>query len=107
MTSIATKRKSVSALNNGGLELLTRSSRREVVSRKWCEKAGRSFRLVVAVALLTSVATAIAASSSTYTYDALGRLTKVVYTDGSKTSTVTYNYDAAGNRTSVVSTSPS
>ncbi|MFC0397539.1 RHS repeat domain-containing protein [Paraburkholderia rhizosphaerae] len=63
--------------------------------------------MVGAIVLLVSAATAFAASNATYTYDALGRLTKVVYTDGSRTSTVTYNYDAAGNRTSVVSTSPS
>ncbi|AQQ37259.1 hypothetical protein A8E95_12180 [Burkholderia cenocepacia] len=41
-----------------------------------------------------------------YTYDALGRLVKAVYSDGAKTTTVTYNYDAAGNRTSVTSNSP-
>ena len=37
-----------------------------------------------------------------YTYDALGRISSIVYTDGTKTSTVTYAYDASGNRTSVV-----
>ncbi|MCF6196799.1 MAG: hypothetical protein L3J50_08860 [Emcibacter sp.] len=34
--------------------------------------------------------------SATYEYDALGRLTKVIYQGG---STVEYSYDAAGNRT--------
>jgi YD repeat-containing protein len=34
-----------------------------------------------------------------YTYDSLGRLTEVTYTNG---TTITYNYDAMGNRTSVV-----
>lgn len=34
-----------------------------------------------------------------YTYDVLGRLTKVTYTNG---TTIAYNYDATGNRTSVI-----
>lgn len=36
---------------------------------------------------------------ATYTYDVLGRLTKVTYTNG---TTIVYNYDQMGNRTSVV-----
>ena len=67
----------------------------------------QAVRAASAVVLLTCAATALAANSATYTYDALGRLNKVVYSDGAKNSTVTYSYDAAGNRTSVVSTSPS
>jgi uncharacterized protein RhaS with RHS repeats len=63
-------------------------------------------RFVSCIALLASIDAALCASAS-YTYDSLGRLTKVVYSDGAKTSTITYSYDAAGNRTSVVSTSPS
>jgi YD repeat-containing protein len=39
------------------------------------------------------------ASTSTYTYDALGRLKTITSTNG---SSITYSYDAAGNRTSVV-----
>ena len=37
----------------------------------------------------------------TYTYDALNRLTQVMYPNGEK---ITYNYDVLGNRTSVVQT---
>jgi YD repeat-containing protein len=41
------------------------------------------------------------AGSATYTYDALGRVTKIVYSNG---VVITYTYDAAGNRTRVVTT---
>lgn len=41
------------------------------------------------------------AGSATNTYDSLGRLTKVTYSNG---VVVTYVYDAAGNRTSYVVT---
>lgn len=43
---------------------------------------------------------AIYAGSATYTYDNLGRVTKVTYSNG---KSVTYSYDAAGNRVTVVS----
>ncbi len=65
-----------------------------------------SGRLAAVIAALATCTAAFAASAA-YTYDALGRLTKVVYSDGTKTSTITYTYDAAGNRTSVANTSPS
>ena len=39
------------------------------------------------------------ASTTTYTYDALGRLKTITSTNG---SSINYSYDAAGNRTSVV-----
>ncbi|AOI73764.1 MULTISPECIES: RHS repeat domain-containing protein [Burkholderia cepacia complex] len=58
------------------------------------------------VALLACAVFAQAASSVDYTYDALGRVVKAVYSDGTKTMTVTYNYDATGNRTAVTSASP-
>jgi YD repeat-containing protein len=40
----------------------------------------------------------VASAATTYTYDALGRVTQVAYDNG---LIVTYAYDAAGNRTSV------
>ena len=43
---------------------------------------------------------AIYAGSATYTYDNLGRVTKVTYSNG---KSITYSYDAAGNRVTVVS----
>ncbi|MBC8037212.1 MAG: RHS repeat protein [Rhizobiales bacterium] len=41
------------------------------------------------------------ANADTYTYDALGRLKSVTYSDG---STITYAYDPAGNRTTLTQT---
>ncbi|ENW93029.1 hypothetical protein F904_02972 [Acinetobacter dispersus] len=42
----------------------------------------------------------IYAGSVSYTYDNLGRVTKVTYSNG---KSITYSYDAAGNRITVVS----
>jgi YD repeat-containing protein len=57
----------------------------------------------VATMLLVDATSPLGAQSdgATYTYDALGRLTQVTYTNG---TTIVYTYDAAGNRTSVVVT---
>ncbi|MDQ5936881.1 MAG: hypothetical protein QG574_4221 [Cyanobacteriota bacterium erpe_2018_sw_21hr_WHONDRS-SW48-000092_B_bin.40] len=46
----------------------------------------------------------MAADTATYTYDNLGRLKTVTYTNG---TVITYNYDVAGNRTSIVTSCPS
>jgi hypothetical protein len=70
-------------------------------------RAVKAAGLAASMALLTFSSSTFCASSANYTYDALGRLTRVTYSDGAKTSTITYSYDAAGNRTSAVSTSPS
>jgi len=55
---------------------------------------------VVAIALvagaLLGLGTAALAGTTTYKYDALGRVVEVDYPDG---SIVFYSYDAAGNRT--------
>jgi uncharacterized protein RhaS with RHS repeats len=57
---------------------------------------------LLAGSLMLNPAIACAEVNVSYTYDALGRIASVVYTDGTKTATVTYSYDAAGNRSSVV-----
>jgi YD repeat-containing protein len=56
---------------------------------------------LVALCVVASPMLAVAAETQTYTYDALGRLTKVETTSGRKTE---YTYDAANNRTQVSST---
>lgn len=78
------------------------------VSRGRAARLGlrRTLGFAAGIALLTLSAGAYPASSINYTYDTLGRLNKVSYSDGVKTTTITYSYDAAGNRTSVVSASP-
>jgi hypothetical protein len=78
-------------------------------ARKWMEYKGvrQVMGLAVSIVLLTSSASALSARDANYTYDALGRLTKVVYSDDGETTTIIYSYDAVGNRTSVVSTAPS
>ncbi len=53
-------------------------------------------RLVLATVVLGAVLASPALAATTYTYDALGRLTSVTYDNG---KTIAYTYDAAGNRT--------
>ena len=55
--------------------------------------------ILISIISLLSITT-IYAGSATYTYDNLGRVTKVTYSNG---KSVTYSYDAAGNRVTVVS----
>lgn len=65
----------------------------------------RLARVVIALALAGAAQGASASETSTYTYDALGRITKVQRTgtvnDG---ITANYSYDRAGNRTNVTVT---
>ncbi|MBV8798616.1 MAG: RHS repeat protein [Alphaproteobacteria bacterium] len=48
---------------------------------------------------LVSIGAAPLSAATTYTYDDLGRLSKVCYDNGKQ---IAYSYDAAGNRTQVV-----
>lgn len=54
---------------------------------------------LIVIAGLTLVAGSAVAGTTTYKYDALGRVIEVDYPDG---SIVQYTYDAAGNRTRTV-----
>lgn len=60
--------------------------------------------LKVGVCVLALGAAPSFAGTTTYKYDALGRVIEVLYPDGSK---ITYAYDAAGNRTQVARTAGS
>ena len=57
------------------------------------------YKFVLSAFLIFNMSTAYA-GTATYTYDNLGRVTKVTYSNG---KSVTYSYDAAGNRVTVVS----
>jgi hypothetical protein len=58
--------------------------------------------ILAALASLSLSVPAFSDTTTSYTYDALGRLSKVTYNDGGAITTISYSYDAAGNRTSVV-----
>lgn len=61
----------------------------------------RSIKLgsMVAGLVMSVCASSACAGSVSYTYDPLGRLTQVSYSNG---TVVAYSYDAAGNRSTVV-----
>jgi len=64
-------------------------------------KSPSSRSLILGVAAVAAVAAghgAATADATTYQYDALGRLVKVIYENG---ATTTYAYDANNNRTQV------
>ena len=58
---------------------------------------GDSMLRALTVCLVVGLASP-ALAATTYTYDALGRVSSVTYSNG---KTITYTYDAAGNRTQV------
>ena len=67
---------------------------------------GRERFAALVLAVFAALAPCVAqAGSVSYTYDILGRLSKVIYNDGKTATTIAYSYDAAGNRTSVATTS--
>lgn len=53
------------------------------------------FNVVKLVVAISAVVASAAAVAQTYSYDKVGRLTKVVYANGAE---VSYVYDKAGNR---------
>lgn len=86
---------------------------RSALQRIWFRRAWKARQVsraglaaIAALLLTLGLAGAAMAGGVNYTYDALGRLSTVVYSGGANTTTLTYSYDAAGNRTLVTTTSP-
>ncbi len=63
---------------------------------RYARSVGAGMLALLAVATLPAQG-----GSATNTYDSLGRLSKVTFSNG---TVVTYTYDATGNRTTVVTT---
>ena len=64
---------------------------------------GRCARGLAAIALTCSLGASAVAQTTSYKYDALGRLISITYPNG---ATNNYSYDAAGNRTVAVISVP-
>jgi len=68
--------------------------------KTWIRRmSGMNLRKLIFGTVITLAATVAFAGSVIYTYDSLGRLSNVTYSNG---VVITYSYDAAGNRTSFV-----
>ena len=62
---------------------------------------GARTRIILLAATLGIASVVQAAQTITYTYDARGRVVKVVRTTGSNVKTTTYEHDRANNRRKV------
>ncbi len=65
---------------------------------------GKIEQVLTALAILGIGAAAIASETITYTYDARGRLVRVVSNSSGHSVSVNYSYDKADNRNQVVTT---
>ena len=65
---------------------------------------GNVERLLIALAITGLTAAAIAQETITYSYDARGRLVRVVSNSSGNSVSVNYSYDKADNRNQVVTT---
>jgi chitodextrinase len=73
--------------------------------KRFMPSRSRALQTTILFIAVLSCSLPASAADTTYTYDALGRLTSV--TNSAKGSVVTYAYDAAGNRTQTTSKSES
>src|ERR1700733_1557050 len=80
----------------GGRAKMRRRGVRSGDRKSWVSRAVAQAMVLVGVLALH----ASAGTTTTYTYDALGRVTSVTYSGSG--AYVSYSYDAAGNRTQLV-----
>jgi len=79
------------------------AARQVTADRSRSVRASHFLEIALGLVLALVLASAATAATATYEYDALGRLTRVNYSDGKR---VVYRLDAAGNRTQVTSGTP-
>jgi YD repeat-containing protein len=73
--------------------------------KRYMRAPTRAVQFIIVIVVALGCSLLARAATTTYTYDALGRLTNV--TNSAKGAVVTYTYDAAGNRTQTTSKSES
>jgi YD repeat-containing protein len=86
-----------------GTDAATDAARHVTADRSRSVRASRLWETAWALALSFVATGATLAATASYQYDALGRLTRISYSDGKQ---VIYRLDAAGNRTQVTSGTP-
>jgi YD repeat-containing protein len=86
-----------------GKDAATDAARQVTADRSRSVRASRLWETAWALVLSFVATGATLAATASYQYDALGRLTRVSYSDGKQ---VIYRLDAAGNRTQVTSGTP-
>ena len=86
-----------------GTDAATDAARQVSADRSRSVRASRLWETAWALVLSFVATGATLAATASYQYDALGRLTRIIYSDGKQ---VIYRLDAAGNRTQVTSGTP-
>lgn len=86
-----------------GKDAATDAARQVTADRSRSVRASRLWETAWALVLSFAATGATLAATASFDYDALGRLTRIGYSDGKQ---VIYRLDAAGNRTQVTSGTP-